>query len=256
MHHCWTDQASQRSFDIYLCPYAPLPFGSDPADSVVIGETIPGLKWTGLNILLNTWQGWRDYDYIAFVDDDILASQTDWSKFFEICADARIKIAQPSLTQDSYFSHLMTLQNKNFILRETTYVEAMMPCFHRDTLVDLLPTLPLNSSGSGWGLDYLWAMKLGYRDMWIVDSVPMRHTRPVGLAYNSRMNEFIAETRALVRAQGASGVMRSLNGVTLKGEKLSLKDPDFMRLYLAGYWDQVKDHSVLFWRVLRHQLDQ
>lgn len=259
LHQCWVDRGHDRSFDLLLCPYGATSFVSEPEHGIYVGATHAGLKWAGLKTLLHEWQGWRDYEYIALVDDDILASQADWIRFFDICAKVKARLAQPTLTQDSYFSHVITLQNKSYILRETTYVECMMPCFHRDGLADLLPTLAESPSGSGWGLEHLWAKRLGYKDIWIIDAVPMRHTRPVGGAYQARKAEFTEEYRNIVRNHDAPALMRSLSGYMQKGQKVEKVDgdnPDFLRLYLSGYWDLVKDNSTLFWRILKAQTEK
>src|SRR5262249_25964710 len=67
------------------------------------------------------------------------------------------------------------------VLRYTNFVENMCPVFRTPILEQLRWTLA--ESISGWGLAWLWAGQLPYpaHRLAIVDAVPVRHTRPVGV---------------------------------------------------------------------------
>jgi hypothetical protein len=79
LHPHWFDPEAPRNWDLRLCPYQPI---AEPAD------VIPGPKWAGLRELLNTWEGWRSYDYIWLPDDDIATTQAAINQLFDVAATA------------------------------------------------------------------------------------------------------------------------------------------------------------------------
>jgi hypothetical protein len=120
------------------------------------------------------------YDYFWLPDDDIAASAAVIEQMFEIMRDYDLALAQPSLSPDSYMSHLITLQNPVFRLRFTTFVEVMCPVLSRDMLKTVLPIL--KHSAGGTGLDFAWARFIDepYGKSAILDEISVTHTRPVG----------------------------------------------------------------------------
>src|SRR6476661_4676415 len=125
IHNAWIDRGAARTFDLYVCPHEPVPFQSEPAEGVEVGPVYAEIKWRALHRLLTEWQGWRGYDFVTFVDDDVLMEQRSWNAFFDIVRRRNPALAQPSLTHDSYWSHVLTLRNTHFVWRETTFIEAM-----------------------------------------------------------------------------------------------------------------------------------
>ena len=63
----------------------------------------------------------------------------------------------------------------------------MCPLFTREALYEMLPTMTLNRSS--WGLDWLWAKRLGTtpRSLGIIDATPAIHTRPLGAPNRQHM---------------------------------------------------------------------
>jgi len=179
LHHTWFDRDnSPRSWELLVCPCEEIPPQPPELSGVLVSEVVPApAKWAALKLLLNDWRDWRDYRYMALVDDDLIASQQTWTRFFERCAQFGAKLAQPALLEDSFFSHSVTVRNTEFMARRVSYVEIMMPCFRTDVFSELLPTLDQSESGEGWGLDFLWSKKLGYKDIFVVDETTVLHTR-------------------------------------------------------------------------------
>ncbi len=120
------------------------------------------------------------YDAIWFPDDDLSANAKTINEMFDLFMRYDLKMAQPALTKDSYFTHGITLENNNFVLRYTDFVEVMAPIFLCETLREVWETF--NQSQSGWGLDNIWPKKInaGKRDLAIIDQTAVKHTRPVG----------------------------------------------------------------------------
>jgi hypothetical protein len=161
-------------------------FGNDP-DKYLGGDwrriDSKGPKWPALHeLLINLGDTVKQYEYIWLPDDDLDCNCDDINRLFDICRRYRLSLAQPSLTPNSYISHMITRHNALFRLRFTSMVEIMAPCFDRNTLMELLPTFSENLSG--WGLDSLWPKLIQDRggSIAIIDDVQIRHTRPIGTA--------------------------------------------------------------------------
>lgn len=144
----------------------------------------PGSKWEGLTDFMRVNHALvRDYEYVWFPDDDLLASAPVISRFFDVCAANQFTLAQPSLDLQSYYSFPITLQRPHCRFRYTDFVEIMAPCFRVADLPLFVPTFSVNSSG--WGLKWVWwsqAQRLASRRFAIVDETAVLHTRPVGSA--------------------------------------------------------------------------
>jgi hypothetical protein len=139
-----------------------------------------GLKYEAVNdLILTNGELVRSYDYVWLAEDDLACTCQDINRFFDVCHQERLDLAQPALAHDGYFTLAITLESTSFRLRYTSFVEAMAPCFSAAALVRLSPTL--KESRSGYGLEELWVIQLGERaSVAIVDEVQIRNTRPVG----------------------------------------------------------------------------
>jgi len=180
IHARWLDAPVQeRNWDLIISY-----FGDDP-DKFRGGDWLridgKGPKLRGLYDFIRSHEELvRRYEYICMPDDDLLCTCQDINRIFEVCRRRRLKLAQPSLSRDGYFTHAITLHSPLFDLRYTTFVEVMIPCMSSDTLWRLLPTL--NESISGWGVEFVWAKMLAGDpfSIAIIDEVQVQHTRPVG----------------------------------------------------------------------------
>jgi hypothetical protein len=174
----WLDATKPRNWDLYLAPYQPIP--NPPDLECVVGDVIPGPKWSGIREVLKGWGGWRDYEQIWLPDDDIRASQSAINEMFDVAGAVGLDLFAPALDQSSYYAHFITMQNKSFYGRWVGFVEIMIPGFSRNALELLLPTLDLTETGWGSGLDSVWPKILNYKNVGIIDGITVTHTRPVG----------------------------------------------------------------------------
>jgi hypothetical protein len=147
-----------------------------------------GGKWDGLyDFFLNHPRVLERYDYFWLPDDDILTDVVAINGLCALMERYRLELAQPSLTIDSYFSHLLTLRCSCFSIRYTNFVEIMAPILARSLLVQIIPLL--KDTQSGFGLDLMWhrltsdpTSKVG-----ILDEISVLHTRPIGGALAVRL---------------------------------------------------------------------
>ena len=180
LHPGWLAGPEPPQFDL-IVSY----FGDDPDRCRTPAEQRvdrKGTFWDGIHALFQDRPELLGrYDHFLLPDDDIEADAASINEVFRTAREHDLHLCQPSLSLDSYFSWLETLNQPAFTLRYTTLVEVMVPCLSRALLERCLPLFPL--AGSGFGVDQVWAHLLGptERSTAIIDRVQVRHTRPVGL---------------------------------------------------------------------------
>lgn len=176
LHPHTVENIGAQEFD-YALSY----FGDDvpPADGAVFVHHQKGPKWPGLSRTLAAhWDTIQQYEYVWFPDDDLLCPPDQVSRMFSICKQFKLDLAQPALTHDSYFTHVATLQHKQFSVRFANFVEIMAPVFSVGFLARVSNTFSENLSG--YGLDALWPRLSKLGKVAMIDDVAIKHTRPVG----------------------------------------------------------------------------
>ena len=180
LHHRWQEiEYEDRNYDLLVSFFSDEAFSKfvpEPGVEAVLNE---GGKWDGLYRTLVD-RDVSQYKFFWLPDDDINIGARDVNRLFESMQDFGLRIAQPSLSPESYFSHFVFSQCPGFVLRFTNYIEIMAPCLHTDVLVKALPLF--QSTMSGYGLDYIWCRwkEAGAFRAAILDNIAMHHTRPVG----------------------------------------------------------------------------
>ena len=132
-------------------------------------------KWPGVKALLPKID--QHYDYYAFIDDDISISTEGLNYLFKIGEENNLDLFQAALSERSAISFDLFRVRYNCNIRRTQFVEVMMPVFSSSALKKVFHTF--NESESGWGLDYIWAQILKFKNMAIIDSVVAEHLRPI-----------------------------------------------------------------------------
>jgi hypothetical protein len=138
-----------------------------------------GAKWPGLYATIAAhWEAISQYRYVWMPDDDLMCTPEDVSRMFSVCDDLALDLAQPALTPDSFFAHVVTLQHSAYQVRFTNFVEIMAPVLSIDMLARVFPTL--REAISGYGLDGVWPRLTQLGKVAIIDDTPVKHTRPLG----------------------------------------------------------------------------
>lgn len=205
LHPQWV-AGPQRDFDLFVSYYGKV--ADQHRASADLWEHRPGPKWSCIADLLAAHpQLIEQYDAFWFPDDDLAADTATLNRMFALFQGFDLKLAQPALTRDSYFSWRHLLQRPEFVLRQVAFVEVMAPLFTRASLKQCLNSF--GSSRSGWGLDWVWPKLVGGGDdrrIAILDATPVKHTRPVGgelYKNNPELNPRLDDDR-LVRQHGQS----------------------------------------------------
>ena len=150
LHKNWVNDNAQ--FDVILSYFGEnIPYS---LDNIKYVHHFKGSKWEGLyDLFHNHPELWADYDYIWLPDDDLDSTVENINLFFELMQKYQFDLCQPALTNNSYYSYK-----------------------------DLLQTF--NENKSGWGLDFYWPILFKEENIkvGVIDSTPIHHTRPVGIA--------------------------------------------------------------------------
>lgn len=205
LHPGWLEGAEKRNWDLVVSYFGRSPdLYREPDTRRIDGA---GPKWPALYELLTSQPSLLDgYDYVWLPDDDLRTDKASINRMFMLMASFGLEVAQPTLTWDSYFGHVTTLQDKSCSVRFTNYVEVMAPCLSVHVLRQALPIL--NANISGWGLDFIWKRWVSSQESSIgmLDLVTVCHTRPVGGPNYQKLREGGIspwdELRAFCRAQG------------------------------------------------------
>jgi hypothetical protein len=176
LHPQAVQRLESQNFDYALSWFGDVPPDAPGAAFVHMQK---GAKWPGLEATLQAHaEQIAQYRYVWLPDDDLLCVPEDISRMFLICDELGLELAQPALTTDSYFSHVITLRHARFQVRFTNFVEIMAPVFSAAMLQKIRPTLAGNISG--YGLDNVWPRLSQLGKVAIIDDTPVKHTRPVG----------------------------------------------------------------------------
>ncbi|UCI24204.1 hypothetical protein [Mesorhizobium sp. B2-8-5] len=188
LHRGWGADEPECNFDLIVSYY-----GSDPSAFGLPYERRAdqkGGKWDGLFALFRQQPDLlQRYQYFWLPDDDLEADRKTIEAIFANMRRLDLDVGQPSLTLDSYFSHLSFMRCDSFEFRFVDKIEIMAPCLRADILLKVLPLF--ERSMSGFGLDSLWTRLRAdnRRKSAVFDNLSIRHTRPVGTALAQVMLE-------------------------------------------------------------------
>ena len=236
LHPNWLDAKLARNWDLIVSLYDDAPYQNLGDEEVV---RVKGGKFDGLHKTIGSFKNLlAKYEYIWLPDDDILTCQSDINKLFDSMRKYKLAVAQPSLSWNSYFSILMTMNAPSFTLRYVTYVEVMVPCIRADLLKKILPSFEDNMTL--WGMDVIWCRldDDNFRKAAIIDTIKVFHTRPVGQVLAG-----IASTSGHNTHEAMSKLL----------ERFGVKDPfgnmkrSYDGIYANGNWPRSEFLQQLVW---------
>jgi hypothetical protein len=270
LHRSWMGDPATRSYDVWLDYYGAddARYAGDPARLTVTRDLFKIQRIA--QIVRDHRDALAGYDAIWFPDDDLQATPETVDRLFEIFHALDLLVAQPALADGSHYSHAITLENREFSVRFTNYVEPMAPVFSRPALEACWMTFA--ESISGWGIDYVWPKLLGEpRDrLAIVDAASVLHTRPVGVSawYRSLKLDPMAELVATAARHGVALPHRKVHyrglprGTVDRAAMIPLGFAFAARVvrgapprvrYVRRYWDRQLQALYHGWRHLRRR---
>lgn len=253
MHKEWLNPAEERHFDLYIEYYGDQDRRyAEDADfySQAKGEN----KFSRFIELYHKHkQLFSHYEAIWLCDDDIRTNQDTIHKMFRLFSDFHLWLAQPAITEDSYYSHWITIRNENYVLRYTNFVEVMAPIFSQYALQKLMHTFKVTAYT--WGIDFVWGKLLGYPGdkIAIIDDTVVKHTRPIGSGdlYHNKSGDPYAEMVKICERFGVDlqqFMMSNLGGVARTNKIVSISmvknEADIIESFVR-YHLQVVDHMTI-----------
>jgi len=136
-----------------------------------------GYKYKNIKKCIETLDILVKYDYIWLPDWDVNIPIESLNELFTLAEQYNLDLCQPSLSSDSHMSWSITEHNPDSVVRLTNFVEVMCPLFKSSFLKEVLWTFDLNYSS--WGLDFLWCSIGKEKNIGIIDSVIVKHERPI-----------------------------------------------------------------------------
>jgi hypothetical protein len=123
--------------------------------------------------------GFDAYERFFLVDEDIeFAGATDIDRLFDIAQHNGLAACQPALSPQSFAVWAITRQHASWFMRQTNFVECMIPVLSAEAVRMLEGDI--RDAVSGCGLDLVMHAVLGpERRMAVVDAVTVTHTKPV-----------------------------------------------------------------------------
>ena len=71
------------------------------------------------------------FNYIGFIDDDILFSISAFNEMLHIAIQQGLNVFQPSIAKDSYYSHRKFVHQAGYYVTLTDWVEIMAPFYEQ-----------------------------------------------------------------------------------------------------------------------------
>ena len=195
LHPHWLNLPYEsRDFDLVVSYFNETAYKTHQPEDGVTALLVKGGKWDGLYKSFQQIPAYKDYAYIWLPDDDIDTTAGTLNEMFAQARTHDLAVCQPSLSLDSYYSHLMFLQCAGFKLRYTNYIEIMVPCLSLPVFEQVLPLF--EDTMSGYGLDYLWCRLpgAGPKKAAVLDEISVHHTRPIGSQLRKSITDQKGET--------------------------------------------------------------
>lgn len=191
---------------------------NQPIDADMVMAQNRGTKFAAVYRLLDDHPAFFDaYDYVIFLDDDLLIAEEDLTRLFRLAGALSLKLAQPAVAPGSANTWPALLRRENTVGRYLNAVEIMMPLISRDALA--LGSHLFARSISGWGLDFalgdLVSQAFGPRRIAVIDAVSAIHAKAIdftqGAYYRMLRGHGISplvEERLMALRYGARGPIR------------------------------------------------
>ncbi len=143
--------AADRNWDLWVNWYgAPDDFGHDKWAELQTRQHGRG-KWPGMHHLCQVGSPAWDYEYVAFIDDDLMLNWSSLNELFALCRQFKLQLAQPALQPSEVpISHAITERNPDCLLRFTSFVETMCPVFSHDACWPARRLSACRRADSGW----------------------------------------------------------------------------------------------------------
>jgi hypothetical protein len=111
-----------------------------------------GFKWNLAKEYLPKLN-YKDYDYIGFLDDDLITDIENLNRAFSIAQKNNLKLFQLSVTNDSDMFWPILVNKPGIKYTKTNFIEVMGPFIHTSLIPVCLELWNKYDIYSGWGFD-------------------------------------------------------------------------------------------------------
>lgn len=113
-----------------------------------------GYKWQIAKRFFKDYD-FSKYEYIGFMDDDLITDYRSINRAIEIAREKEIKLFQLSTIKGSESTHKILHQQHNIKITTTNFVEGMGPFIHKSVIHKFIELFDYHDFKSGWGLDVI-----------------------------------------------------------------------------------------------------
>jgi len=189
----WND--GDREFDIVAYGYDESMTGMGDCDVWIQRE---GTKYQNFyHYATNYAEELEQYDYVWVADDDMFMSAKDINRMFEMMVEYKIDLGQPSMDINGmHYVHIL-VNDPEYILRYTNYVECSAPIFTKKSLKKIVHTFADTLTGHSWdNIISHMIYKKGENNVAVFDEIKAHH----GISL-SRINYVSARSNHRIEGQ-------------------------------------------------------
>lgn len=146
----WRHRAPDSLYDIYLVSYNGFEPEKSTWDSLAYRR---GMKWDLAKRIIPEIDI-SQYEYIGFVDDDLIFSSDDLNKALLTAHELNSQVFQLSLDRNSFGHYRMLFNNPHLKYSVTNFVEIMAPFIHTSRMNEIMDFWNLYDPSYGWGFDF------------------------------------------------------------------------------------------------------
>ena len=121
------------------------------------------------------------FNYIGFIDDDILFSISAFNEMLHIATQQSLNVFQPSIAKDSYYSHRKFVHQAGYYVTRTDWVEIMAPFYEQLLFEACQPYFKYSISGQGIDCYIMPCIQKIHNKIntGVVHAAMIKHTRPI-----------------------------------------------------------------------------
>jgi hypothetical protein len=137
-----------------------------------------GFKWS----LSKEWLpkiDYTQYDYIGFMDDDLVTDRENINRALDIAYEKDLKLFQLSVTEDSDMFYSILKNKPGVKYTKTNFVEVMGPFIHTSLIPKCLDLWNMYDIYTGWGFDKVLC-QLTETDAAVIHASQMYHPKRSG----------------------------------------------------------------------------
>jgi len=115
------------------------------------------------------------YKAVWVVDDDIILDTASINRMFELFSKYKLHLAQPSFRKGGKTPWSITINNPDYILRYTNFIENNVAIFSTEIIPLFMNSF--SEAGTGFGIDFIWPSLLNFPEdkIAVIDDVCCHH---------------------------------------------------------------------------------